>query len=404
MITSIITHAQLELHDAKITGIIQLGNKDVSVIKDLLTECVYKSSPHDKGDYILDENVQLEFENEEENPDVIKPGCANLKCLSQGCSDVFNPNLNSNIDYKSIQVRDKGFVGVNGSDKLLVFKDETALLNTVQELERLVEKHSEFFSRRYGNLTEDEMLEKVDAIGYDQDQQIHVFNNKLQFNSLFKNLAKLEKDFLKSGDDNWDNFPDHFFPGSAERSTLNTDVEMQVGNVIYKYNQDGSYFTITDGDLTTLEEIDNGTIDLNVRVNAIHHNPPVPLNGPPTCKTNESDSDYEKRNDGKYQIYWKIAIYNYPPYYDKISYSKTKSYKYKCNWLTGCGFVKSYPSSIRAGVESFSSCTGTGEKNTYGSNKHYVIAKQSAGWKSLSGQIIGIHQAHNITKNSVLTW
>jgi len=127
MIAAIMTNAQIEMHDAKITGIIEIGNKDVSVVKDLITECVYKSSPHDKGDYFINEDVQLEFENGEENPDIIKPGCNNKKCFNQGCSDVFNPDLNSEIDYKSIQVRDKGFVGVNGSDEILDIQNETDL-------------------------------------------------------------------------------------------------------------------------------------------------------------------------------------------------------------------------------------------------------------------------------------
>jgi len=402
MIAAIMTNAQIEMHDAKITGIIEIGNKDVSVVKDLITECVYKSSPHDKGDYFINEDVQLEFENGEENPDIIKPGCNNKKCFNQGCSDVFNPDLNSEIDYKSIQVRDKGFVGVNGSDEILVFQNETDLLNTVEELYRLVDKHGEIFSNRFGNISEDKMIEKAQLIGYDQDHQIHIFNNRLGFNSLFKQVAEEENSFLQDGNESLDSYPDHFFPGSAERSTLNADVEVQIGNAIYKYNEDGTYLVITDADLNTLKGIDDGTLDVEQAPNVAVYDPNTePLNGP-SCKTNKSTGlKTTTRSDGKYKIEWKLAIYNYPPYYVKIAYSKTKSFKWKWSWGK-YRWVKSYPSSIRAGAQSYSSCSGTGSGNKYKSNKHYVIYKQSAGWKSLSGQIIGIHQAHNITKHSTL--
>ena len=65
--------AQTELHEAKITGNISLGQQEVTAIHDLETDCIYKSEPHKKGLFVQGELVQLQFKAEKEQVEVIKP-------------------------------------------------------------------------------------------------------------------------------------------------------------------------------------------------------------------------------------------------------------------------------------------------------------------------------------------
>lgn len=78
MLLGIIASAQVEIHDAKITGNISIGNQEVTVIQDLETYCLYKSELHVKALFVEDENVQLKFNDGREQGEIIKPDMTNI--------------------------------------------------------------------------------------------------------------------------------------------------------------------------------------------------------------------------------------------------------------------------------------------------------------------------------------
>ena len=87
-------NAQNTLHDAKVVGSFDLGNKEVTAIQDEVTGCTHKSEPHTKGLFQPNDNVKLDFGKNKQMAEIIKPMLpepvfANRKCGE--LNDVQNP-------------------------------------------------------------------------------------------------------------------------------------------------------------------------------------------------------------------------------------------------------------------------------------------------------------------------
>lgn len=237
-------------------------------------------------------------------------------------------------------------------------------------------------------------------LGFNPEQPIRVFNNKLQFNSLYRKMIELENNFLNSGNDNWDNFPDHFIEGSAVRSAINEDIEVQIGNSIYKYYEDGTYVIVTNADLETLKGIDNGTlvIEENPNVSVFDPNEPEPLEGT-WCKSNRSNTGH--KSSGSYRMRWKIGTRLYP-YIICEAYATTSIYQWKFSW----GKYKwvSIKHSACSRVWGWTCDGGNFDSGNVCESKKSVTAKYKKGCQTKTGEVRGYHAGKGFSHYSILTF
>ena len=100
----------------------------------------------------------------------------------------FNSDYVSNIDYSSVKkVQRKGAKLTNGrSGEILKFNTFEDFESTLGFLETETNQLDSAFINFYFGLSEDEINEKEDEIGFDEDLISHNFNDHLNFFSLRK--------------------------------------------------------------------------------------------------------------------------------------------------------------------------------------------------------------------------
>ena len=99
----------------------------------------------------------------------------------------FNSNYESNINYSSIKkVQRKGGKLTNGSGEILKFNSFEDFESTLGFLESETNQLDSAFINFYFDLSEDEINEKQDEIGFDENLISHNFNDYLNFFSLRK--------------------------------------------------------------------------------------------------------------------------------------------------------------------------------------------------------------------------
>lgn len=82
----VMTFAQNTLHTAKILGSYNLGNLEVTTVKDEVTGCVHKSSLHIQGLFQPNENVKLEFAGNKQMVEIIKPTITEKVYVNRKCN------------------------------------------------------------------------------------------------------------------------------------------------------------------------------------------------------------------------------------------------------------------------------------------------------------------------------
>ena len=243
----------------------------------------------------------------------------------------FAYDVKSKIQYSKINVLYKGFAGARGGEQMLVFPDKETFLQTIIELERQTEELDDAFIEFYSDLDEEQINEKEEEIGFNENVPIYGFNDELGFESLFQKIAEEEEEWLAQEELDLSEDPDDYFvDDEGYRAVLNADNEVQVGESIYKLTEEG-YFQITDGNVESLREIGgkstgrialpeniifvpNKNYDENGRVSASGH------------KSSKSDSGFKKIGDRR--IKWKVK-HATPFFGSRHVYAQTKNYKKK---------------------------------------------------------------------------
>ena len=94
LFTFFVAHSQ-NMHNAKVMGIITIGQKDVAIINDLETGEVFKTVSYNQGLLITDEDIQLDFPNpESENKaKIVKANLSKIifcfkEAYSNSCADL----------------------------------------------------------------------------------------------------------------------------------------------------------------------------------------------------------------------------------------------------------------------------------------------------------------------------
>lgn len=316
----------------------------------------------------------------------------------------FSFNFNSKIPYSSISLKEKGFVGKFGSDKVLVFPDMKTFLLTLNELERQMLEYDSAFVTFFSSLDEEALNTKEKEIGFRIEQPLINFSDFFEYYSLFKRIDEEEKTWLNNVELDLLNDPDdHFIFDEELRAMLNVDNEVQIGNIIYKFTEDG-YYEILDGDLKSLMMLDQGVESKNINFIGDFNDKST------DCKSNKTKSGFKE--SGSKKIKWKVAHLTYP--WDRYVKTKTKNYKketflgitYWSVYRTQCstrvyGYISGDEGDCSTQLE-FNTSTGPfayESKAKWVKQKVYVLTKTKSGW------VKGHHNgAGGITYSSTLIW
>ena len=308
----------------------------------------------------------------------------------------FQPTVESSVQYSNISVEPKGFIGQNGSDEILTFQDMEDFIATLTELERQVQDLDDAFVEFYKDLDEEALNAKEEEIEFNEEKPLLDFANQIGFNSLYQKIYTDERAWLSQDDPDWNNDPDNYFiDNEALRVLLNEDSEVKIGMSIYKFNEDGSYYEITDGNLIKLDQIDNREGDINI---IIHNN----QQSIEECKTNKSNFDYIVSSSGLHRIKWVIKVYNYP--WGCGIKSKVKSYKRRGrSW-------RKHRTYLGIGLEgrmclandSLGASTGWFYYSKEGKKK--LSLKNTGSCQTKTNQVHGYHYGNGLVYNSTLRW
>jgi len=139
---------------------------------------------------------------------------------------------------------------------MLDFPDVETFLTTLDELESNVERHDDAFLVIYGHLSDDDLDEKEDSVGFDEDKPLKDFENAFPgFNSLRKNLRLKEEEWLSNEELDDKNDPDnHYIFDDELRTVVNTLGNVKIGDKLYHITRFG-YVTVAKGDFSLLNII-----------------------------------------------------------------------------------------------------------------------------------------------------
>ena len=242
---------------------------------------------------------------------------------------------------------------------ILVFPSWDRYHQVIDYLDQQTEIYCDAFDATIPAGTTDEqydyIADNLQPVPFDEDRKLFQFENNFSFCSLRKKIITLEEAWLNvQGDGFWDVNADpdnHFIDDDTERALLNEGVEVIIGPIsdrpttytLYKFNADGSYYSIplitvstTDNTitntsvLTALTQINNGTYIAGSNP-AVKYNPPVVIPPTPNCKTNIKEINYEYGNGERIKRKTKLSAYS-AINRNKI-FASTKGYKKKNgNW------------------------------------------------------------------------
>lgn len=322
----------------------------------------------------------------------------------------FNSDYVSNIDYSSVKkVQRKGAKLTNGrSGEILKFNTFEDFESTLGFLETETNQLDSAFINFYFGLSEDEINEKEDEIGFDEDLISHNFNDHLNFFSLRKKIIIEELAWLESEELNFENDPNnHFISDEALQSVLNVESEVQIGDTIYKF-VDGGYFAIASDDYKKIFIIDSDAASASLMDGFNYRGEPIVYKrSSDECIGSRKQYAFKKNSDGSKRIKWQIRIAT-PLFGHRYVSAKTVVYKKRKRrgW-------KKYRTSITSKVYGFVSNDGEC-KNKFNFNpnnnslsynkKKRAKHKIKVNGLTKSGWVKGYHKAGGITYNSVLSW
>lgn len=179
-----------------------------------------------------------------------------------------NVVLESFTDNPSLKTKETQAIveNVKVFEDMLWFKDEDGFRKAEEVLTSFRDSEIDRFNELYVTYTMDELKamteEERDAfsdkimaiekkVGYSEVLVYEQFENKLKFISLRQMMNAQEKSFLSQNNPDWEQFPRHFIGYEPEQVLLNPHAEVRIGDIIYKFSEEGSY-KVTDADYATV--------------------------------------------------------------------------------------------------------------------------------------------------------
>ncbi len=243
-----------------------------------------------------------------------------------------------NIDYSAITY----YGGV------LVFSNETKIMETINKLSTQYDEHDEWFLDQYDTLSVDSLNEIELIIGHNSNLPYENFQDSfVGFNSLWKVINDDEEYWLANSDTLIiDSDPDnHFIQEDELRCVLNEEAEVATQNKVIKF-YDGYYLEIYGGGLDTLlacrDSLNLGSINPDSLTDGLNSHQTLGItivifkiggggSSAPGCnpQTLKRDAGF-KSNGSNRKIKWSLWIENIQLTNGNV-HSKTKNYRKKSN-------------------------------------------------------------------------
>lgn len=309
-------------------------------------------------------------------------------------------NSQNGIDYLT---KSNSIQKING---VLIFPDTAFVSRTLALLDAEITQEGASFNGTYGHLSEAEIENLIDSIGYNENKPLVDFEAGFAFQSLRSKIETDEINWLlnTSGEKIEDDPDNHFISDDVVRSILTENSEVGIGTSLYKVVDNG-YYEITDGNFVTLYSLRSNPIDISGKPNVIFYADGEMKNG---CKSSKRDARFKYNSNNTRRIKWVVSHWTYP--WGRYAKAKTYNYKKKNNkW-------KKYKTYCEAQVygnisESDGNCSTAHTFNTpagyyvFENNKKDVKHKVKVSTKTKSGWVKGYHEgAGGISHTSTLTW
>jgi hypothetical protein len=333
-------------------------------------------------------------------------GCKKEKAYeNNNTQSAFQYDLQSQVPYSNISVREKGFKGEKGSTYVLVFKDMRTVNLTIDDLYRQVGEWNRAFYEQHKDLNDDERNALEEKLGFDEQQPLIDFDNQFKFYSLYQKIANEELEWLNHDKLDPKTDPDnHFIVQYSIRAVLNTDCEIQIGDSLYKLTEEG-YFTICDKSMLTLSA-------LNDNMQNYQSIPNVIFVGNEFDKASGCES--MRRNNGiveqvPYRIKWVVSHWTYP--WVRRCAAKIDNYKKSGTWKKHSCYCKAMVFGYISGVDSSGNANcdvqlnfNPGQYLMVGNVKdleHYINVSTRTKSTWVKSYFYG---AGTLTHNQTLTW
>lgn len=228
--------------------------------------------------------------------------------ISFACKKKVNTLLeNNNISNKSI-------VNYN----ILSFTTMEEFKNKLDELTKAIEDYDDDFLALHSNLTEDELYDLEEEIGYNEFQPLIDFETEKGFFSLRKKLADDLYVFENAEDNSGiiDPFYDIIYD-EALQTLLNEKREVIVEGKTYKFNTDGSYWIIDKVDIELLKNLEHiNHLDFEPMAHVVLKTDSITTDSSSTVAVNHCscgrNKEKNKKTAGNERIKWKMKLYKGP--------------------------------------------------------------------------------------------
>lgn len=153
----------------------------------------------------------------------------------------------------------------NCSSNILIFENFELVNETLELLRNNYKNHDNRFVQSYSNLNNDELFEKELELNHNPYETFEEFENSLNFCSLRQELFSETRKWLNNqktleGVDFMENPDNHFVFDLTERTILNEQNEIIIGDTLYKLDEKGYYkFSIEEENyLMNVVKLNNG--------------------------------------------------------------------------------------------------------------------------------------------------
>ncbi|MEM6829924.1 MAG: hypothetical protein AAF551_05370 [Bacteroidota bacterium] len=218
---------------------------------------------------------------------------------------------------------------ISTENGMLSFSSEQDVVQALDYLEYAYEQYDNAFLAQYAHLTNDEIGELEEQIGYDDERPYKDFELRYHLNSKRAELSAAEDFWLEQTDSEYPNQeenPDYQFIQDDEiRTVINANGEVKVGSNYYKFNPDGSYYQVPGAyyselvDLRTLKKGEQLPKHVTIKETYEERSFWLP------CKAARRDRGPIFNSNNSWRFDYITSIWNHP--WRSRVMAKTKSYK-----------------------------------------------------------------------------
>jgi hypothetical protein len=316
---------------------------------------------------------------------------------------------NSSIKSRPVDINNVRLVHLDGTSKadytMLEFSNIEAYESTIEMLRKSFKSHELDFLQKYSDLDEEALNKKEIEIGFIDVQPLIDFEKVLNFNnSMRKSFATEEAKWLNNEElDDKTNPSNVFVFNKFEMTVLNSLGEVKIGDSLLKLTKDG-FILITDGNVKTLERIDNGDLtalkDSNLITNVTEASSKGDCSG-------WKDRDYQHPYASNKRVNMEVHFHSYP--WKGVSEAEITSYK-----KSGSSWSK-YRMQMQVADQSYfrnndcqssvSGWSGWDSENSKSVDAHYTSWNAFPQYRAENGKsVIGYFKYAGISTSRVLAW